>query len=261
MAITPMIQILDLVSPNLEHLEIDASHRSPSDYDEWYDTVDAKFITADLHFPALTHVRLTNNALRYIESVATICNAAPNLILLDALLVACVFSPIEDEPDPPLQEVIGDTQLRYLRLHHSNGWTDIHAEEVYVNEPIKSLFQHSPALIQCSLDSISSSFASKELLTILADMKNLQVLGWGSDVEELNVDLTDVRSPGSDVQGLDMELTHIDPTEVNAFSALRCLILHTEDSMHVSESVCIRIIWNSDGSTKLMYDSSHTLPN
>lgn len=86
-----MMVLLDLVSPNLKQLALESSYWLP-DYVEvsgpepvraYYDTFQYSILTAGLHFPYLTHLRIYFGGMRYLEILPLLFNSAPSLRHVD----------------------------------------------------------------------------------------------------------------------------------------------------------------------------------
>lgn len=121
-----MVQILDLVSSNLETLEILGPTCHQYFHDEAFtQTIDnghhtlieSNLRTMNIHFASLTHIRITRKVLRYVESVAIICNSAPSLISLDVSLDSLCGLSDGDDDKFSIPKLAGTTRLRYLQLN------------------------------------------------------------------------------------------------------------------------------------------------
>lgn len=136
-----IIQVLDFVGPRVRELVLLAPARSIPQDPKDYDLLDVRMIGANILFPALTHIRIDEGAVHFVDFVVLLIARLPNLISLDVdvgNIISCRWWEEHDDILPVFPRHLPSTKLERMRLVFGATVNDYEDHDAII------------AIIQCS---------------------------------------------------------------------------------------------------------------
>jgi hypothetical protein len=192
-----LIALLDLVSPNLKSLEINAPHFHVYRAlwrPDIHHTIDMRLLHSGLLCPSLSSISIGRYSLKWAETLLSLCSMAPNLRDLAVDLNHTIF-PIGYDGVTPLPRPLPImAQLRRLGVsfqdqrledEYDTDDSDLDEADAYLDHPILWLMSASPFVEELAMEYHGdSSSVPPRLLELAGSMEQLHTLYWAINLRD-----------------------------------------------------------------------------